>query len=642
MSTRSQRQPSESQQRSSGEDSDPPIKRSRVVMACVRCRSRKQKCDGALQSCSTCRRLGARCRYKPKSTPGRDEKQLYVAALEARVAELETFISSTGHPSVGDDHWIPMQNQNRDSQLQYEIGRLPNTIKSLISDASSNDAGPESEISLGRILGSVLRSRRLRTTEWQSDDKSSTRSVSRSELVNAMGPMFVSSTVATKLFNGWLKHIAVRHPVIHTPRLRELHARRDTRLDIYEKSLLHLVYANSGLFLERAGETGDFFAEQHYEAALEHMDDMLELKDTRSISYLFLMALYCLRAPRDPGAWTLAGLAMRLCIELGIHRRSSSSDVSIESELNKRIFWACFFLDREISGAIARPAAIAIQDVDAELPIDIDEDIDNIEALRQAAETKTDRPASPPTSLTIFIHFVRLKVLQGKIDAVIYRVDRPMHFPVNIIGGFLDQLLAWKQVIPAEFYAADEYTGEPVYGIDIFLISYYRSVRSLLYRQLSEVPVNLQYLRLCAEAGAGICEGYKRLHRKFANGYSPISLQTVFLAGLTMLYCAWLSPEILPDVSGPISDCNIMLYIMTDRWPLGPKYRDVFESLQELVTKAIPRASHQDASAAARAVDFDVIEWERELDLGFTGGIRNDISQMIASITGCTRTESQT
>ncbi len=43
---------------------------------------------------------------------------------------------------------------------------------------------------------------------------------------------------------------------------------------------------------------------------------------------------------------------MRLCIDLGLHRRSSSTEITLEGELNKRIFWSCYYLDREISGAL--------------------------------------------------------------------------------------------------------------------------------------------------------------------------------------------------------------------------------------------------------------------------------------------------
>lgn len=82
------------------------------------------------------------------------------------------------------------------------------------------------------------------------------------------------------------------------------------------------------------------------------MDAVLALGDTRAVAYLVLMALYCLRGTRDPGAWTLAGLAVRMCIELGLHRKSN--EVSLERELQIRIFWSAYYLDREVSVALGK------------------------------------------------------------------------------------------------------------------------------------------------------------------------------------------------------------------------------------------------------------------------------------------------
>lgn len=79
-------------------------------------------------------------------------------------------------------------------------------------------------------------------------------------------------------------------------------------------SVLHLVYAIGGRFLETTGETGDFFPEQHYDQALRSLDDILRHHDIRSVQFLLLLSIFSLRSPRGPGAWTYAGLAMRICI----------------------------------------------------------------------------------------------------------------------------------------------------------------------------------------------------------------------------------------------------------------------------------------------------------------------------------------
>jgi len=48
---------------------------------------------------------------------------------------------------------------------------------------------------------------------------------------------------------------------------------------------------------------GAFCSEQHYEAALGQMDEMLMLRDGRTVDYLTLLALNCTRVLRDSDAW---------------------------------------------------------------------------------------------------------------------------------------------------------------------------------------------------------------------------------------------------------------------------------------------------------------------------------------------------
>ncbi|KAK6495318.1 hypothetical protein TWF481_003343 [Arthrobotrys musiformis] len=66
-------------------------------IACVVCRKRKLKCDGARPACGTCSRLGHNCSYdevRRKSGP----KRGYVKALEARLAQVETLLKTQDGP----------------------------------------------------------------------------------------------------------------------------------------------------------------------------------------------------------------------------------------------------------------------------------------------------------------------------------------------------------------------------------------------------------------------------------------------------------------------------------------------------------------------------------------------------------------
>lgn len=72
--------------------------------------------------------------------------------------------------------------------------------------------------------------------------------------------------------------------------------------------------------------------------------------------------------PRDVGGWTFVGIAMRLCVELGLHRkRRSSVESTLQSELEKRLFWACYYFDRDFAMALGRPPSISDHDIDVEV-----------------------------------------------------------------------------------------------------------------------------------------------------------------------------------------------------------------------------------------------------------------------------------
>ena len=75
-----------------------------------------------------------------------------------------------------------------------------------------------------------------------------------------------------------------------------------------------------------------------------------------------------------------------------------------------------------------------------------------------------------------------------------------------------------------------------------------------------------------------------------------------------------------------------MLYVMTERWPAGHTYRDVFERIKVSVTDAIAKGNHK--AARVSGVGDDITERCKGLSEGFSGGAKNDITRMITDMTG--------
>jgi hypothetical protein len=163
------------------------------------------------------------------------------------------------------------------------------------------------------------------------------------------------------------------------------------------------------------------------------------------------------------------------------------------------------------------------------------------------------------------------------------------------------------------------------------MIPYYKVLRLLLYPQLSEQNLNLHYLKLCADACAGICAAYKRLHRIGRADCSPFAVQALFLTGLTLLHCTWLAPRNYLGVMGAISDCNLMLYVMAEKCPPAQKYRDVFERINSNVTEVIAEGNHQETRAEG-ILDAEITERCRALDQGLPVIVRTPYSQIISAL----------
>ncbi|OAL47779.1 hypothetical protein IQ07DRAFT_681933 [Pyrenochaeta sp. DS3sAY3a] len=618
--------PTESNSSTSPRDfARPKAKRSRVALACLRCRSRKQKCDGAQDVCSTCKRLGVRCQYKAHPTPRPDQKKLYIKNLEDHIAELENLLAESGHDTVTVDHWKEKRSAiRRDSYFPERIQaddfeEQAATTKDPVWNVDMNADNDRSTLPLGRLVSSLVRPVPL--------EESLRRNSSTISLLTQLAP----PEMATRLLNGWIEHMSTQYPVIHTPQLRALQNKPLADLDICEESILHLVYANSGRILEAIGDTGDFHAESHHEAAVRNIETVLAPRDIRSIQYLTLLALYCLRGPRSASAWTLGGLAMRQCIEMGLHRSPRDGEVCLDGEIRSRVFWSCYYLDRGVSVALGRPPAISDEDIDVDYPLDVDEHIEDVGVLQAASEDRFADRTTPPTTLTAFIHFLRLRSIESRIEQVIYRPNKKSQADTAVVENFLAQLAGWRAAVLTTYNESSMEPQKRSASLDMFMLPYYKCIRLLLHSQLPRKNPNPQHLKICAEACAGLCGAYKRLNRINKVDCSPLALQSLFLSGLTLLYCAWLAPPGTLDVSDAITNCNLMLYVMAERSPSAQRYRDVFERIKMNVMDVLERGSNS-GTRKTGVLDAEMTQRCQSLDGGMLDTVKTDYDQIITDL----------
>lgn len=102
-------------------DSPPPKKRTRLIVACDTCRSRKQKCDGARPRCSYCQSRGEQfCIYQPVTESQGVKLEQCVAGIKQQLETLtatvnEIYIITKATERQSHSHQHDIQSTNHDT-----------------------------------------------------------------------------------------------------------------------------------------------------------------------------------------------------------------------------------------------------------------------------------------------------------------------------------------------------------------------------------------------------------------------------------------------------------------------------------------------------------------------------------------------
>jgi hypothetical protein len=223
--------------------------------------------------------------------------------------------------------------------------------------------------------------------------------------------------------------------------------------------------------------------------------------------------------------------------------------------------------------------------------------------------------------MSCFIHLCRLRIIESNIQQSIYRVDDPASISESEVDRYIEQLERWRSAMPRhDTCATPPQNSDLEITLDDYdthvrphlccqrlhnnvcesqMVYYHKCMRFLLHPHLLSSSANPRFLAKCVEACGGVCQTYKRLHQRVSVGFSLMALHSVFLAGLTLIYCTWLSPKTVfgMKTSNDMNACSIVLYIITERWPAAKKYRDVFENVKQTVLESIEDNSYEERKA---------------------------------------------
>lgn len=543
----------------------------KTKFACVRCRRRKQRCDsdGPGRVCSECVKSNSQCEFD--LTENENHKiQLHLNAslkqLRERNALLEAQIQSLMNHNVRPAEFLNDETEPYNEETVTTKDPLEQLADILAIEPAMTLTNTFSLIFTG-VLGESLP---------VNNPHSVVATFRCSEILN------LTQKESRDIGQQYVNRMHWRFPFLDASYIFSLIDRRESvlsgnwsRQSLVDKFVLTMVHA-IGFRMNQWQVSANTSAHSTYGEAMKLVPYIMRETDLNTVQCLTLIVVYLLRSPSEIDIWRVIGHVMRLCIELRYHRRESdklSPENAYLFVMKRRVFWTVYSLDRVISLSLARPFSLYDSDIDVDLPFNVDEAISDSGSLYEIIAEKEGASSLSEhlTSVTMSIEIIRLNRIDSRTHTLIYRVDKPLNVDDCGIKDLL-QMIKERQQFVANLPAGlkRDYLE--------FLI--HKSTRTLL------APIiyygnagDTLYLEQCKNSCFRVCELSKKLLQNKGYAHSLFAMNTVFLSGLTIIYClveGFLSWGI--DISVCLNSCSTILFVLAERAPwTKTHFSDEFE-----------------------------------------------------------------
>ncbi|KAF2717588.1 hypothetical protein K431DRAFT_315679 [Polychaeton citri CBS 116435] len=340
-------------------------------IACILCRKRKLKCDGVKPACGTCKRLQHDCSYdtvRKKSGP----KRGYVAALEARLAQVETLLKTQ------DDRPKEGNAQEGGKDQNATSPPVPSSNETPGNDVQANDTFTNEWEALGQAPFQSDSMLNGSSGSGQQQDESFQWEMIGLGLDEPLPPQDIIKDLNQIYFDKIHPSMAMIHRSrYHAAMNLSPHMRPPV-------CLRYAMWANAAAVTDRYEALQEHFYERarryiQQDEMKGHGEHMITVAHCQAWC---LIATYEFKLMYFPRAWVSAGRACRFAQMMGMHRLDGVGlDVkqclppprdNIEKEERRRTFWMCFCVDRYSSIGTGWPMTIEEEDIMTHLPCDED------------------------------------------------------------------------------------------------------------------------------------------------------------------------------------------------------------------------------------------------------------------------------
>lgn len=355
--------------------------------------------------------------------------------------------------------------------------------------------------------------------------------------------------------------------------------------------------------------------ESYHAAAMRYIEPVFASPDRlESLQGILLLGLYSIMRPAVPGVWYVLGVALRLCVDLGLHveggvkswsgtnivpKNGQGKDVAPFDartlDLRRRLFWCTYAMDRQVCVYLGRPFGIADNSIKVPFPSDLDDVFITPEGIVKPPDD------TPPSYKQVAVHIFQIRRLQSEVQTILYeRAELPRRFATlkEWQTNMARRLEEWNNSSPKS--ASDMNCNFNLYFLDLN----YQQTRLLLHGISPAIPrPSVEAFFIIADASEHVIRAYRQLHREKNINYTWMAVHNLFMAGTSYLYCLYHSKEVRQRTRMDVIDFNTMACIhvltgMVDKCDAASGCRDTFE----LLTAAILRLCYNEKAAAGEIV----------------------------------------
>ncbi|KAL3441530.1 fungal-specific transcription factor domain-containing protein [Aspergillus insuetus] len=454
--------------------------------------------------------------------------------------------------------------------------------------------GEDSITSMARLVEAAVGDQ-VSTTSLSDIEMDMARERENAVRIQTYPAEFPSRDTAQQLFASYLNGLHLLHPFLHrSTLLRELNDAytRPEALNTPAMFRINMVFAIGSVALVRAG-LHSIPPMNYYAAAMQHRDKCLGLSALEHIQGLLLILLFSLQHDISIGSkWDLSRVAMRICVENRLHKKNPQAIDLAEEQMRRRVFWACYISDRHSSSVLGKPMAIQDADIEAELPIDADDDLittGNIDGqmLRGMSEVSAQ------------LRQIQLRRITSKIGTLLYRkaANWQDSDPAKMVDEIIDELDQWRRRFPIVSQPHNVY--ESIQWRDL---NYFREcLKCFRVLALQSPEYGTSYLDRVTEAASQVVMLYQAMRTKDNLILNWTCVHDMMSAGFTNLYCGIARRDVARNDnmtacswqekwstihSTTLAVIEVLSYI-ADKWPTATTHVRVFEALATKVAHSM-------------------------------------------------------